>query len=59
VRKKVSIGTDPRSVTIFDHRFNGIPPSQPDRAETVTKGRRFEIEFIGWFIPGNTVTVYF
>jgi len=44
---------------IFDHRFNGIPPSQPDRAETVTEGRRFELEYGGWFIPGNTVTVDF
>jgi len=42
----------------FSHKFAGIPPSEADRAEAESD-TRFVLEFSGWMIPGNSVTVTF
>jgi len=42
----------------FNSKFAGIPPSKPDRDEKISK-TQYKIEFGGWMIPGNSVTVTF
>jgi len=42
----------------FNAKFAGIPPSEPDRSEQISP-TRFEMEYSGWVIPGNSVTVTF
>jgi hypothetical protein len=42
----------------FNLKFAGIPPSHPDREESVSD-TRYELDFRGWMIPGNSVTITF
>jgi len=41
----------------FDCKFTGIPPSQP-RKVAVSK-TQYLVEFNGWMIPGNSITITF
>lgn len=42
----------------FDLKFAGIPPSKPERSEKVTDNL-YKLEYNGWMIPGNSITLNF
>ena len=42
----------------FYPKFAGIPPSKPKRSEQIS-GTQFVMEYDGWMIPGNSVTITF
>ena len=41
----------------FDCKFNGIPPSEP--RELPVSDTQYVVEFAGWMIPGNSITINF
>lgn len=41
----------------FDHKFSGSIPLRDD--QIVKNKRRFEVNYDGWMLPNNSITVYF